>query len=95
SQGQVLAYLYDVDDLGIGTLISHGARSVHTATAGQTISYPIGMHMAAYTVPAGHHLSLVLDTQDAHYAPASNSTFGMDFMFSSSLLSSLTIPYIN
>jgi hypothetical protein len=50
--------------------------------------------MAAYNVPAGHHLALVVDTQDARYGKASNNWFGVDFMFSGDLVSSLTIPYI-
>lgn len=93
-QAQVVAYLYDVDVLGMGTLITHGVRSLHWATPGQTIAFPVELDMAAYNVPAGHHLALVVDTQDARYGKASNNWFGVDFMFSGDLVSSLTIPYI-
>ncbi|WP_374594171.1 CocE/NonD family hydrolase [Aquabacterium sp.] len=95
SQAQVLAYLYDVDALGMGTLITHGARSLHWATPGQTVSLPVDLHFASYNVPKGHHLALVLDTQDPHYGAASNSDFTDQFMFSYSQVSTLTVPYIN
>ena len=76
----------------MGTLITHGVRSLHWATPGQTIAFPVELDMAAYNVPAGHHLALVVDTQDARYGKASNNWFGVDFMFSGDLVSSLTIP---
>lgn len=93
-QAQVVAYLYDVDALGWGKLITHGVRSLHWATPGQTIAFPIEMDMAAYNVPAGHHLELVIDTKDARYAKPSDGWFGVDLMFSGSQTSTLTIPYI-
>ena len=94
-RAQVVAYLYDVDALGWGKLITHGVRSLHWATPGQTVSFPIEMDMAAYNVPAGHHLTLVVDTQDARYGKPTSDWFGVDLMFSGDLKSSLTIPYIN
>lgn len=94
-KAQVVAYLYDVDVLGWGTLITHGVRSLHWATPGETVSFPIEMDMTAYNVAAGHHLALVVDTQDARYGAASNDWFGVDFMFASDKKSSLVLPYIN
>lgn len=95
SQAQVLAYLYDVNEFGIGKLITHSARSVHWATPGQTISFPLDFHMMSYNVPKGHHLSLVIDTKDPHYAPANKTDFRFDLVFGATAPASLTIPYIN
>ena len=94
-RAQVVAYLYDVDALGWGKLITHGVRSLHWATPGQTISFPVEMDMAAYNVPAGHHLTLVVDTRGARYAKPSDGWFGVDLMFSAEQKSTLSIPYIN
>lgn len=94
AQAQVLAYLYDVDQFGVAKLITHTARSVHWATPGKLISFPMDMHMMSYNVDKGHHLSLVVDTKDPHYAEASKSTFSVDIVFGSGA-STLTVPYIN
>jgi len=95
SQAQVLAYLYDVDEFGIGKLITHSARSVHWATPGKTISFPLDFHMMSYNVAKGHHLSLIIDTKDLHYAPANKTDFKFDLVFGATTPASLTIPYIN
>lgn len=95
SQAQVVAYLYDVDALGMGTLITHGARSLHWATPGETVEFQIDMHFMSYNVAKGHHLALVLDTKDPHYSAASNSVFSDSFLFNYNLVSTLTVPYIN
>ncbi len=95
AQAQVLAYLYDVDEFGIGKLITHSARSVHWATPGKTISFPLEFHMMSYNVAKGHHLSLVVDTKDLHYAPANKTDFKFDLVFGATTPASLSIPYIN
>ncbi len=95
AQAQVITYLYDVDEFGIGKLITHSARSVHWATPGKTISFPMDFHMMSYDVPKGHRLSLVVDTKDPHYAPANKTDFKLDLVFNSSTQATLTIPYIN
>lgn len=95
AQAQVIAYLYDVDEFGIGKLITHSARSVHWATPGKTISFPMDFHMMSYDVPKGHRLSLVIDTKDPHYAAANKTNFKLDLVFNASTRATLTIPYIN
>ena len=37
--GMLVAYLYDVDQLGWGTVITHRARAVHRATPAQSIDF--------------------------------------------------------
>jgi predicted acyl esterase len=95
AQAQVLTYLYDVDQFGVGKLITHSARSVHWAVPGKTISFPLDMHMTSYDVAQGHHLSLVIDTKDPHYAPANKSAFKLDLVFNDTTPATLSIPYIN
>lgn len=95
ARAQIVAYLYDVDAFGVGTLITQGARSVHWATPAAELSFSIEMHMMSYNVPKGHHLSLVVDTQDAHYGAVSPDVFSLDIRFASNKVSTLTIPYIN
>lgn len=95
SRSQVIAYLYDVDEFGIGKLITHGARSTHWVPAGQVLDYPMELHMTAYNVPKGHHLSLVIDAKDPHYAPASKDALQEEFLFDGKVQATLQIPYVN
>lgn len=94
TRAQVVAYLYDVDLLGTGVLITHGSRSLHWATPGQTIDFPIDFSAIAYDVPAGHHLGVVLDTADSLYAPAVHpgERFSVRFEFDPARQASLILP---
>jgi len=67
ARGMVVAYLYDVDAAGFGTLITHGARAWHQAQPGQAMNLGLDLVATAYDAPAGHYLALVLDTQDPLY----------------------------
>lgn len=69
ARGMLVAYLYDVDLAGFGTLITHGARAVHAAAPGQSLDLSFDLVATGYDVPAGHRLVLVFDTQDSLYGP--------------------------
>lgn len=94
ARAQVVAYLYDVDLIGNAILITHGARSLHSAVAGQTIDFPIELSAIAYDVPAGHHLGIVLDTADSLYgAPVhAGERFSVKFEFDPARQVSLSLP---
>lgn len=94
ARAQVVAYLYDVDLLGTGILITHGARSLHAAIPGQTVDLPIAFSAIAYDVPAGHHLGIVLDTFDSLYAAPVNpgERFSLKFEFDPARQASLVLP---
>lgn len=51
--------------------------------------------MMSYNLAKGHHLSLIIDTKDPHYAPANKTDFKFDLVFGATTPASLTIPYIN
>jgi predicted acyl esterase len=86
-RGMLVAYLYDVDLAGFGTLITHGARAVHAATPGQSQDFSFDMVATGYDVPAGHRLVLVFDTQDSLYGPPvrAGERFDMALDFSSGM----------
>ncbi|MFI8084989.1 CocE/NonD family hydrolase [Kitasatospora sp. NPDC086009] len=79
-QGTAVAYLYDVDALGVGRLISHGPQSWSDRTPGQPFPLDVTLFATAYDLPAGHRLALVLGTRDALYGgrtpSGSTVTFG-------------------
>jgi predicted acyl esterase len=62
--GTVIAYLYDVDALGVGKLVAHAPA---TWTSGGTRAIDLALPATAWDVPAGHRLSLVVDTEDGLY----------------------------
>jgi putative CocE/NonD family hydrolase len=94
ARSQVSAYLYDVDAIGTGVLITHGAATLHWATAGQTVDLPIDFSAIAYDIPAGHHIGVVLDTADSLYASPVNpgERFGVRFEFDPAQQATLVVP---
>ncbi len=64
SKVTLFAYLYDVDPSGTATLMSYAPATVSPGAVSMTLR-PL-----AWTVAAGDHLSLVVDTADKRYASA-------------------------
>jgi predicted acyl esterase len=97
SQAQVVAYLYDTSPKGLGTLITHGVRTLRWAAAQEEVSVKIEMNMAAYDLPPGHHLSLVIDTQDVLYLEAVDdwNNFSVSFPFGEETQSILQVPVVD
>ncbi|MEW9898473.1 CocE/NonD family hydrolase [Chitinivorax sp. PXF-14] len=91
-QAQVVAYLYDLDAQGWGTLITHGVRTLHAATPGQVVDFPLEFSATAYDVPAGHRVAVVLDTRDSLYSAPSNGYLDTRFVFGSDKQSTLVLP---
>ncbi|MFG3227720.1 CocE/NonD family hydrolase [Kitasatospora sp. NPDC048194] len=79
-QGTAIAYLYDVDALGVGRLVTHAPQSWTGRPAGQPFPLDVTLFPTAYDLPAGHRLALVLGTRDDLYGaetpPGSTVTFG-------------------
>ncbi|WP_238008648.1 CocE/NonD family hydrolase [Dactylosporangium sp. AC04546] len=75
AQGTLVAYLYDLDALGNAKLITH-APVTWLGTSGGSRSVDVSLSATAYDLPAGHSLTLVVDTTDPLYydANASGST---------------------
>ncbi|GAB3566542.1 CocE/NonD family hydrolase [Amycolatopsis endophytica] len=62
--GTAVAYVYDVDPFGVGSLINYLPYSWKNATPGQPLAADFHFAPTAYTVAAGHHLALVVDSKD-------------------------------
>ncbi|HEY3562762.1 MAG TPA: CocE/NonD family hydrolase [Kribbella sp.] len=88
----LFAYLYDVDALGVGSLISHKPYTLRGATPGKAIPLDVRLEATSWEVPAGHHLVLVVDTVDPRYL--GRSVIGSTVTFSSPAgdPSSLSVP---
>jgi predicted acyl esterase len=65
-RGTIVAYLYDLDVLGTAKLITH-APATWLGSAGGSRSVDLALSATAYDMPAGHSLTLVVDTVDPLY----------------------------
>lgn len=63
----LVAYLYDVESDGFGTLITAAPYTISSAAPGTRQQVAIHLQPTAWTVRAGHHLSLVIDTVDPRF----------------------------
>lgn len=77
----LFAYLYDVNALGVGSLISHKPLTLRGATPGKAVHIDLQLEATSWEVPAGHHLTLVVDTVDPRYL--GRSSVGSSVTFSS------------
>ncbi|MFI6148616.1 CocE/NonD family hydrolase [Streptomyces sp. NPDC051109] len=80
SRGTFVAYLYDVDPLGIARLISHAPYSFAGVGPGTPVTADVQMPAMAWNVAQGHHLAVVLDGADHRYT--SVSPIGSSLTFS-------------
>jgi predicted acyl esterase len=94
-QAELVVYLYDVDSLGFGTLITHGPVSLHSATPGKTIQVSMELSATAWNVAPGHKLAIAIDTYDPLYSVPTLSTYNVKFPLSSTKQSVLTLQYVN
>jgi predicted acyl esterase len=78
----LFVYLYEVDASGAGSLMTFKPYSL--AGVSPAVAHPvdIALEPIAWTVPAGHHLSLMIDTVDPRYL--SLNTPGSTVILSSS-----------
>ncbi|TWD83090.1 putative acyl esterase [Kribbella amoyensis] len=77
----LFAYLYDVDALGVGSLVTHKPYTVRGATPGKAVPLDFRLEATSWQVAAGHRLVLVVDTVDPRYL--GRSALGSSVSFSS------------
>lgn len=70
ASGTAVAYLYDVDMFGTAKLMSHVPYTYLGAQPGQAIPVDFRFSAAAFDVPAGHRIAVVVDTKDPLYGDA-------------------------
>jgi hypothetical protein len=73
--------LYDVDAVGVGSMISHKPVTLRGATPGTAVPLDLRLEATSWEVAAGHHLVLVVDTVDPRYL--GRSVIGTSVTFSS------------
>lgn len=88
----LFAYLYSVDALGVGQLLSYTPYSLRAATPGVAQTLDIALQASAARIAAGRRLVLVVDTLDPRYSDV--TAFGGTLTFASPVAapSRLSLP---
>ncbi|WP_300666954.1 CocE/NonD family hydrolase [Desulfoluna sp.] len=96
---QLIAHLYTVDALGLGTLISHAPLTLlesdqlmPSAVPGTKKTYAFNFITTAAEVPRGHRLAVAIDTFDLSYGKASDEPFDLTLHYGEG--SFLDIPWL-
>ena len=88
----LFAYLYSVNALGIGELLSYKPVTLRDATPGRAQTLDIEMEAAAAEIPAGRRLALVIDTKDARYDDRTSAFGTVSFSSPAGAPSQLRVP---
>ncbi len=91
---QLVAYLYDVDPFGIGTLITHGVLSRRSGRMTPSIA-TIDLAMIAYDIDPGHRIVLAIDTQDPLYAASTKQPYRLSMHQGAPTIMSLALPLLD
>ncbi|GAA2943931.1 CocE/NonD family hydrolase [Streptomyces enissocaesilis] len=87
SRGTFVAYLYDVDALGVARLVSHAPYTFTGTRPGTAIDVDLRMPASAWDVVQGHRLALVIDGGDHRYTGVSPLGASMTFSAADTRLS--------
>ncbi len=90
---QLVASLYDVNNLGLGRLVSQAAVHLDALAPNGETQVELEFHALAHDIEAGNHLALVLDTADRKYLMPEVPGFALHVLFSESHRPVLRVPY--
>jgi putative CocE/NonD family hydrolase len=88
----LFVHLYDVNPFGLASLITSSAYSMAGNTPNAPTSVDVPLEPIAWTVPAGHHVALVIDTVDTKFATLSSPGQTITFSSPAKDPSRLSIP---
>jgi predicted acyl esterase len=94
-KAQLIAYLYDVDRTGMGTLISYGPVTLHNLQANTPVNATVELVTTAYNIPANHSLALGFDTYELQFSPPTIWPYQISFMQNAKNPGVLTVPVLS
>jgi predicted acyl esterase len=93
-QAQVVAYLFAVDNRQVGRLLAQGTTTLIEAQAARPLSVAFELGFAAFELPRGQRLALVLTTSDPHYRPPTPQPDHLDLLLGPAQGSRLSLPLL-
>ncbi len=94
SRSQLIAYLYTVNERGVGTLFSHGPLSLWEAPSGVETDVSIECFFTSVRVLRNHRLALVIDTEESEYYVRPNEDdYSITFAYNER--TRMRVPYYN
>ncbi|PJN26019.1 CocE/NonD family hydrolase C-terminal non-catalytic domain-containing protein [Kitasatospora sp. CB02891] len=87
-----VAHLFDTAPDGNASIITHAPFTVRGTAPGEPVAADVALQAAAYDVPAGHRLVLVLDTKDPFYGDVNEAGGKLTFSSPGSDPSYLDLP---
>ncbi|MCP3944814.1 MAG: prolyl oligopeptidase family serine peptidase [Desulfobacteraceae bacterium] len=94
SEFGLVAYLYEVDKLGIGTLLTHGPFSSHGHNPDQFMNISFELAAIAHKIKAGHKIAIGIDTSDLLFSRVSKTDYDIMLHFSPDQQMTLTLPFL-
>ncbi|MBY6190035.1 alpha/beta hydrolase [Microbulbifer agarilyticus] len=91
---QLHVHLYDTGPLGLGRLITHAPITVRNAAVGQSQKISLDLFTTSYDVPAGHVVTLAIDTEGLIYQKPADTRYEITVPYRRSQQSVLTIPHL-
>ena len=64
---QIIAYLYEVNRFGLGTLLTHGVATFRGLTPGKAFNYELKLAATANNINKSNRIAVVIDTTDPLY----------------------------
>jgi hypothetical protein len=93
-QAQIVAYLFAVDNHQVGQLLAQGTITLIDAQAARPFRATFELGFAAFELPRGQRLALVLTTFDPHYRSPTPSPEYLDLLLGPAQGSRLSLPLL-
>lgn len=89
---QLVAYLYEVDQDGLGTMITHGVTTFRGVSPGVPFVFDLNLAAIAHNLEVGKKLAVVIDTHDPLYGNLKEKNFSFKLIHSEDLRLGLKLP---
>ncbi|MFI2812841.1 MULTISPECIES: alpha/beta fold hydrolase [Microbulbifer] len=91
---QLHLHLYDTDMLGLGRLVTHAPITLRGLEVGQEQRVEVDFFTTSYDLPAGHFLSLAIDTEGLLYQKLDDRNYTVEIPYRGSRVSRLSVPVL-
>lgn len=91
---QLVAYIYDINRLNVGKLITHTVYSRRDCVIGKPFNLLLRLGAASHKFKRGHKIGIVIDTHDPLYSRVDDKIFKYEIMHQKTKTTRLYFPQI-